>query len=82
MNGLSFSTSIPDAVASAQLGIAQGLAGFDRDAQVIAQSASGSLAGLPSALVDSLQQKLAVEASASVLRSSDQMVGALIDLWA
>lgn len=66
---------------SAQLGISQAIAALNNDAQVVAQSltASGGNA-VATALVDSLQQKLTVEASASVIAGMDQVLGALIDV--
>lgn len=80
MNALSLMSNIPDAAQSAQLGIARGISGLNADAQVVAQSISGS--DPTDALVDSLQQKLSVEASAKVLTVSGQMVGTLIDIMA
>ncbi len=82
MNALSSISNIPDAAQSAQLGIARDIAGFNKDARAVAQSLTGSAGDLTVALVDSLQQKLSVEASASVLAGSDQMLGTLIDVTA
>lgn len=82
MNELSLTLNIPDAAQSAQLGIARGIAGLNQDAQVIAQTVTGSGGDLTGALVDSLQQELSVKASAKVLAASDQMLGSLIDLMA
>jgi hypothetical protein len=82
MNGISSISNIPDAAQSAQLGIARGIAGLNEDAQVVAQSLTGPAGDLTAALVDSLQQKLSVEASANVLARSDQMLGTLIDVMA
>jgi hypothetical protein len=79
MNGISL---IPDVASSAQLGIARGIAGLNADSQAVAQSVAGSLSDLTGALVDSLQQKLLVEASARVLERSDQLLGTLIDVIA
>jgi hypothetical protein len=75
-------SNIPDATQSAQLGIARGMWGLNKDAQVVAQSVTGSGGDLTGALVDSLQEKLSVEASAKVLAVSDQMLGTLIDIMA
>ncbi len=80
MNAFSIMSNIPDAAQSAQLGIARGISGLNADAQVVAQSITGS--DPTAALVDSLQQKLSVEASAKVLSVSDQMLGTLIDIMA
>jgi hypothetical protein len=80
MNALSIMSNIPDATQSAQLGIARGISGLNADAQVVAQSVTGS--DPTAALVDSLQQKLSVEASAKVLSTSDQMLGTLLDIMA
>ena len=80
MSALSLMSNLPDAAQSAQLGIARGLAGLNADAQVVAQSLTGS--DPTAALVDSLQQKLSVEASAKALSVSDQMLGTLIDIMA
>lgn len=82
MNALSFSSNIPDAAQSAQLGIARGIGGLNKDAQVVAQSVTESGGDLTAALVDSLQQKVSVEASAKVLSVSDQMLGTLVDVLA
>jgi flagellar basal body rod protein FlgG len=82
MYGLSFNSNLPNAAQSAQLGIARGIGGLNQDAQVVAQSVTGSGGDLTAALVDSLQQKLAVEASAKVLAVSDQMLGTLVDVMA
>jgi hypothetical protein len=80
MNAFSIMSNIPDAAQSAQLGIARGISGLNADAQVVAQSITGS--DPTAALVDSLQQKLSVEASAKALSVSDQMLGTLIDIMA
>jgi flagellar hook protein FlgE len=82
MNALSLMSNIPDAAQSAQLGIARGIGELNKDAQLVAQSVSGSGGDLTAALVDSLQEKLSVEASARVLAVSDQMLGTLIDIKA
>jgi hypothetical protein len=82
MNGLSFFSNIPNAAQSAQLGIARGISGLNEDAQVVAQSVTGPPEDLTAALVNSLQQKLSVEASAKVLAASDQMLGTLVDAMA
>jgi hypothetical protein len=82
MNALSLMSNIPDAAQSAQLGIARGIAGLNRDAQVVAQSVTGSGGDLTAALVGSLQEKLSVEANARVLTVSDQMQGTLLDVMA
>lgn len=81
MNALSLMSNIPDAAQSAQLGIARGISGLNADAQVVAQSVTGS-GDTTGALVDSLQQKLSVEANARVLAVSDQMLGTLVDTMA
>ncbi len=82
MNEFSLMSNIPDAAQSAQLGIARGIRGLNEDAQVVAQSITGSGGDPTAALVDSLQQKLSVEASAKVLSVSDQMLGTLVDVIA
>jgi hypothetical protein len=82
MNALSLMSNIPDAAQSAQLGIARGIQGLNADAQVLAQSVTGSGGDLTGALVDALQEKLSVEASARVLGVSDQMLGTLLDVTA
>ncbi len=73
---------MPPAAQSAQLGITNGIARLDSDAQVVAQQLIGSGGDITAALIDSLQQKLSVEASAAVLRESDQTLGSLIDVMA
>ena len=82
MNGISVISTIPDAASSGQLGIARGIAGLNQDSQVVAQSVAGSFSNLNSAMVDSLQQRLLVEASAKLLAGSDQLLGRLIDVLA
>jgi hypothetical protein len=82
MNGLSLMSNIPDAAQSAQLGIARGIGRLNEDTQVVAQSVTGSGGDLTAALVDSLQEKQSVEASARVLAVSDQMLGTLVDIMA
>jgi hypothetical protein len=81
MSGLSIS-SIPSAFQSAQLGISRGLAGLDQDAQVVANAASGGIDAVAGALVDSLQQRLLVEASARMLSTVDKTLGTLVDVKA
>jgi hypothetical protein len=78
MSSLSIS-SIPGAWDSAQAGIQRGLSGLDRDAQTIANGSTDAATG---ALVDSLQQRVAVEASARMLSTVDQTLGTLIDVKA
>ncbi|HTW74201.1 MAG TPA: hypothetical protein VMD56_04690 [Steroidobacteraceae bacterium] len=82
MNAVSPLSGIPDAAQSAQLGIASGIAGLNRDAQVVAQSVSGPGEDLTGALIDSLQQRLVVQASAEMLAGSDRVLGSLIDVMA
>jgi hypothetical protein len=83
MSSLSL-TGIPSVLQSAQLGIRRGLSGLDRDAQVVANGniASDGADGVVGALVDSLQQRLLVEASARMLSTADQTLGTLIDVKA
>jgi hypothetical protein len=95
MSSLSIN-NIPGAMQSAQLGIQRGLSGLNRDAQVVANGlgggtngvtgdgvdASGDIGALTGALVDSLQQKLLVEASARMLSTVDETLGTLIDVKA
>jgi hypothetical protein len=75
-------SSIPSALQSAQLGIRRGLAGIDQDAQVVANGVSGDSDAVAGALVDSLQQRLMVEASARMLSTVDQTLGTLVDIKA
>jgi hypothetical protein len=82
MNELSLITSIPGASQSAQLGIARAIQAQNLDAQSVAQSVTGMGGDPTDALVDSLQQKLSVEANAKVLSTSDQMLGTLLDIMA
>jgi hypothetical protein len=81
MSSLSIS-SIPDALQSAQLGIRRGLAGIDQDAQVVASGVSSSVDAVAGALVDSLQQRLVVEASVRMLSTVDRTLGTLVDVKA
>jgi hypothetical protein len=69
---------------SALAGINSGLANLAQDAQVVAQSVSpaGNALSLVNALVDSLDQRLAVEANAKVLATANQTIGSLIDTFA
>jgi len=84
MSSLPISSSIPSAAQSAQLGIRRGLAGIDQDARVVANASgtSSGVDGVVGALVDSLQQRLAVEASAKMLSTVDKTLGSLIDVKA
>jgi hypothetical protein len=69
---------------SALSGINSGLAGLAQDAQLVAQSATSSAdsSSITDAMVDSLQQRLGIEASARVLSAENQTLGTLIDLFA
>ena len=82
MSSLSIS-NIPSAMQSAELGIQRGVSGLNRDAQVVANGSivddTGAAIG---ALVDSLEQKLAVEASARMLSTVDKTLGTLVDVKA
>jgi hypothetical protein len=84
MYGVSGLTPIPNAMQSAPLGIGRALTGFAQDSQVVAQSVTGTIAGngVSSALIDALQQGLAIEASARVLATANQTLGTLIDVFA
>jgi len=83
-------SNIPSAFQSAQLGISRGLSGLDRDARVVANGSNTSDASgaadasdaVTGALVDSLQQRLLVEASARMLSTVDQTLGTLVDVKA
>ena len=75
-------SGIPGAFQSAQSGIRRGLAGLDQDAQVVASDVSGDVGALTGALVDALQQRVVVEASARMLSTVDQTMGTLIDVKA
>src|SRR5579862_5878623 len=81
MSSLSIS-SIPNAFQSAELGISRGLAGIDQDARVVANGVSGDIDAVTGALVDSLQQRLMVEASVQMLSTVDQTLGTLVDVKA
>jgi hypothetical protein len=77
-------SNIPSAMQSAELGIQRGMSGLNRDAQVVANGniASDNTDAMTGALVDSLQQKLVVEASARMLSTVDKTLGTLIDVKA
>jgi len=77
-------SATPGALQSAQLGIRRGLSGLDRDAQVVANGGAASIdtGSVLNALVDSLQQRLLVEASARMLSAADKTLGTLIDVKA
>ena len=81
MSSVAAINSIPSAFQSAQSGISRGLAGIDRDAQAVANGAAGD-GDVTGALVDSLQQRLLVEASARMLSTVDQTLGTLVDVKA
>ena len=69
---------------SAFSGINSGLAGLAQDAQLVAQSATGSgdSSSITGAMVDSVQQQISIEASAEILSAANQMLGSLIDVFA
>jgi hypothetical protein len=73
-----------NAMQIAAAGISRGLAAFARDAQTVAQSVmpSSTAGNLASAVVDAMQQQLAIEASARMLVSTDATLGNLIDVSA
>jgi hypothetical protein len=83
MSSLPISSSIP-AAQSAQLGIRRGLAGIDRDAQLVANAngTSDGIDAIAGAIVDSLQQRILVEASAKMLSTVNRTLGSLIDVKA
>ena len=58
--------------------------GLARDSQTVADSITtpAGTGSLPGALVDSLQQKLLVEASADTMSTFDHTLGTLIDIMA
>jgi hypothetical protein len=84
MSSIPTVADIPGALQSAQLGISRGMNGLARDAQTVADSLATPTGpdSLPGALVDSLQQKLLVEASARMMSTVDQTLGTLIDIKA
>lgn len=84
MDGVSGTTAIPNAMQSAQLGIGRALNGLAHDFQVVARSLTGTIAGsgVSGALIDALQQGLAIEASARALATANQALGTLIDVFA
>jgi hypothetical protein len=76
-------SNIPSAMQSAELGIQRGMSGLNRDAQVVADgNIADNTDAMTGALVDSLQQKLVVEASARMLSTADKTLGTLIDVKA
>src|SRR5262249_45694780 len=76
-------SSIPPAAQSAELGIQRGMSGLNRDAQVVADgNIASDTDALTGALVDSLEQKILVEASARMLSTVDKTLGTLIDVKA
>lgn len=81
MSSLSIS-GIPSAWQGAQLGISRGLSRLDRDAQVVANGDVSSDGAVVGALVDSLQQRILVEASVRMLSTANQTLGTLIDVKA
>ncbi|MGH8533389.1 MAG: hypothetical protein ACREV1_11870 [Gammaproteobacteria bacterium] len=74
--------SFLSALHSARDGIDRGLAGLARDAHEIARSSVGvdnGIDAVSAALVDSLQNRLLVQASAKILYHTDETLGALLD---
>lgn len=60
--------------------IRQGLKGLDRDAAKVAHAAASEGRESPAEpLVESRQHRLQVEAGAKVVKTADEMLGALID---
>jgi hypothetical protein len=84
MYGVSGTSAIPNAMQSAQLGIGRALTSLAQDSQQVAQSVTGGSAGNggSSALIDALQQGLAIAASTRVLATANQTLGTLIDVFA
>ncbi len=84
MSSISSLADIPDALQSAQLGIRRGTNGLARDEQTVADSLASPTGtdSLTGALVDSLQQKLLVAASARMMSTADATLGTLIDIKA
>jgi hypothetical protein len=82
--GISGISSLPSALDSARTGIRRGMSGLNTDAAVVASASavSGDNDATTGALVDSLQQKLLVEASARMLSTEDQTLGTLLDVTA
>ena len=75
--------SIPPATQSALQGIQRGMSGLNRDAQAVAGAGvAGDVDVMTSALVDSIQQKVMVEASATMLSTTDRTLGSLLDIKA
>ena len=71
-------------IETALTGIDRGFGALANDAQSIAESAVATDPGVNviNALVDSLQQRLAVQADAGVLKADERALGSLIDLMA
>jgi hypothetical protein len=84
MSSIPALADIPGALQSAQLGISRGMNGVARDAQTVADSIMipAGTDSIPGALVDSLQQKLLVAASARMMSTVDETLGTLIDVTA
>jgi hypothetical protein len=84
MSSIPALADIPGALQSAQLGISRGMNGVARDAQTVADSimTPAGTDSIPGALVDSLQQKLLVAASARMMSTVDETLGTLIDVTA
>ena len=77
--------SLLGAFASARAGIERGLSGLNRDANEIARANIGAPNGIETvtgALVDSLQQRLLVQASARMMSTADRTLGTLLDTHA
>lgn len=85
MDGISSILSVGgglNALQSATLGINRGLQGLAQNAQTIAHAnvEPDNLQSLTGAMVDSLQNRLAVELNAKMITTADQTLGTLLDV--
>lgn len=77
--------SFMSALESARIGIRRGLDGLAADAQKIAHAnvdSANQVGDLSDALVQSLVDRIQVEASARVMNQVDQTIGSLLDVKA
>lgn len=76
-----FSMSNIPAIQSAMTGIQSGISKINRNAADIAsQSVAGDAADLTRSLIDMRQNQLQVEASIKVVKTSNEVLGSLLDV--
>jgi flagellar basal body rod protein FlgG len=71
-----------DPIVTAHYGMMAAMNRFDAAAQRTVRSAGGEFGDLAQASLDSSEAKAALEANAAVVRTADEMLGAVLDLSA